>query len=117
MAKTDALYLQHLVRDDNNQIVQIGSEFVTQDVTGTPQTSPLTVSSATITIVVPDRAVEFIVNPTLADMRISDQSDMTPYDVIGNATKESIPCARMQNIYLLRDASTNVTLNFRFTLI
>ena len=117
MAKTDANYLEHLGRDDNQQIVQIGSSFLTEDVTSTPQTSPLTVSSATITIVVPDRAVEFIMNPTLADMRISEESDMTPYDVIAQSTKESVPCARMQNIYLLRDASTDVTLNFRFTLV
>lgn len=107
--------LKALARDTNQEAVQTGSSFVVADATGTPKTSPLAVSSSVITITVPDRAIEFIVNPSAA-MRISSEVAMATYDVIAANTKESIPCARMQSIYVIRD-SGDLTLNFRFTLV
>ncbi len=107
--------LNSLQMDSNQKPVQVGSSFSTQDATTSAKTSPLAVSSVVIAITVPDRAVEFIVNPS-ADMRISDVSDASTYDVIAAGTKESIPCARMQTIYVVRN-SGDLTLNFRFTLV
>lgn len=104
-----------LVKDSNNHKVQIGSGFTVADVTTVPQTSPLSYTTGVVTIVVPDRAVEMILSPT-TDLRISDTVGVATYDVIKANTKESIPCARQQNIYLQRDAS-NGTLNFRFTVV
>lgn len=104
-----------LIRDDNNEAVQIGSTFVTQDATDTPQDSPLAFSTTVIEIKVPERAVEFIVNPD-QDLRISEDSAMSTYDVIASGTKEAVSCGRMESIYIVRD-SADGTANFRFTLI
>lgn len=114
MSKTGN-FLGSLAREDNGNSVQIGSSIQTSDSTGTPKTSPLAYSSSVITITIPDNAVEFIVNPTTA-MRISEIVGMSQYDVIAANSKEAIPCARMDFIYIVRD-SADGTLNFRFTLV
>ena len=115
MAKEQPTTFSNLATDASRKPIQVGSAFQTLDATGTPKTSPLAYTDSTQTIAVPDRAIEFIVNPSTA-LRISEQSDMTPYDVIAANTKESIPCAKMTSIYIVRD-SQNGTLNFRFTLV
>lgn len=117
MSKTGANFLDSLVRDENMQPVQVGSEFITEDGTsGTTLKSPLSYSGTTqITIVVPDRACEFIANPSTA-LWISAVSGTTKYDVIAASTKEAIPCARMANIYVIGGTQSGV-LNFRFTLV
>ena len=104
-----------LIRDRNRVPVQAASAFVTQDNTGTPQVSPLAYTALVTTIVVPDKAVEMIVNPSTA-MRISEVVGMAQYDVIAANTKEAIQCVNMSNIYVTRD-SVSGTLNFRFTII
>jgi hypothetical protein len=114
MAKTGTP-LNTLIRDDNTTAVQIGSSIQTSDATATPQNSPLAFSNTVITIVIPDNAVEFIVAPS-KDLRVSELANMSTYDVVATGTKEAIPCARMQNIYIVRD-SADGTLNFRFTLV
>lgn len=105
----------NITRDASRNVVQVPGSFVTQDATGTPQTSPLSYTDTASTIVVPANAIEFVVFPT-TDMRISDQSDMTPYDVVALGTKEVFPCAKMTNIYVVRD-SVNGSLRFRFNLL
>ncbi len=115
MAKSAPDFLQQLVRDQNKIAVQIGSNIQTSDNTATPQNSPLSYAGSVLTIVPPDRAVEFIVQPTTA-LRISEVSNMATYDVIAANTKESIPCARAAAIYIVRDSASG-TANFRFTLI
>lgn len=117
MSKTDSKPLNYMVRDDNNESVQAGSSFTTADATATPVTSPLTVTDTIATIVVPDRAVEVIFSVSGADLRISEASDMSSYYVIPDGAAEAMSCALMQNIYVKRDAGTNVTLNFRFNLV
>src|ERR1035437_4953490 len=102
MSKTGASYLNSLVIDQNAEAVQVGSSFVTVDATASPQASPLAFSSAVITIVPPDNAVEFVVAPTAA-LRVSELVGMGSYDVVAASTKESIPCARMSAIYIKRD--------------
>ena len=104
-----------MVKDQNHESVQIGSEFQTQDNSGTPKTSPLAYSSTEIAITIPDNAVEFIVYPS-TDLRVSEVTGMARYDVITAASKESIPCARMTTIYIKRDTADG-NLNFRFTTI
>lgn len=115
MAKSGSTLSGNVSRDGSRIAVQAGGSFTVADATGTPKTSPLAVSSAVITITVPDNAIEMIINPSAA-MRISDTVGMTTYDVIAANTKESIPCAKMQYIYIVRD-SGDLTLNFRFTIL
>lgn len=115
MAKAGSSLTNPIVRDANRIGVQAGGSFVTSDVTGTPQTSPLAYTNAVITIVVPDNAIECILNPSTA-LRVSELVGMAQYDVIAANTKESIPCAAMQNIYITRD-SVSGTVGFRFTIL
>ena len=114
MAKASA-QLGSLPRDRNGIAIQVGFSFSTSDATGTPQVSPLAFSTAVITIVVPDTAVEMVCMPT-TDMRISELVGMAQYDVIKANIKEVIGCAKQQNIYIKRD-SADGSLNFRFTLL
>lgn len=114
-SQSNAYQLNQLKRDQNQVAVQIGTSFQTIDSSDTPKESPVAFSSTIIAITVPDRAVEFIVNPT-QDMRISEDPTMASYDVIAKDTKEAIECAVMQTIYIVRD-SANGSLNFRFNLI
>ena len=102
------IFLKQLVRDENRQPVQIGSSFETTS-------SPFTLTGGIDTIPVPDNGVEFIVNPQTHDIFVSEKSDLTTYDIIAASTKESIPCARMDNIYI--QGTGGDTVNFRFTLV
>lgn len=115
MSKTDGKPLQFLVRDDNNVPVPIGSDFSTSDASGTPKVSPLAYSSSEIAITVPDRAVEMVLAPSTA-LRVSEVTGMANYYVIPTDTAETVPCARMQTIYIKRD-SADGSLNFRFILV
>lgn len=105
----------NLFRAGSHEPIQIGNSFQTSDATASPQNSPLAYSTVIITIAVPVNAVELIVNPSTA-MRISELPAMTTYDVIAALSKESIPVAGMNFVYIIRDSS-NGTLNFRFTII
>ncbi len=112
MSKNQLDSLLSLARDQDRVPVQIGSSFQTTEAT---QNSPLSYTTGKITLVVPDRAVELIVFPT-TDMRVSEDVNMTTYDIVPAGAKEAISCARMSNIYLIRDSASG-TLRFRWTLI
>lgn len=103
--------LATLIRDQNNIPVQIGSSFTTID--ADTKASPFTLSGGIDTIAVPEGAVEFIVNPTSANLFISSFSDLSSYDVVINGSKESVPCSRMKNIYVQGSG----VINFRFTIV
>jgi hypothetical protein len=107
--------IDNMFKDGSSNSVQIGSSFKTSDATASPLTSPATLTGSVQTITIPDNAVEFIVNPTTNSLKVSELSNLTYYDVVAKGTKESIPCAKMQYIYIQGTASD--TLNFRFTLI
>jgi hypothetical protein len=113
MSKSTATPLGSLPIDANGAEIQIAGQFVTADVTGTPITSPLSYTNATTTLVVPDSGIEFIVLPT-TDLKVSNKSDMSSYDLVKANTKECFPVARMQNIYVT-EASADGTAYFRFT--
>ncbi len=112
-------WLGSLARDSNQTPVQSGSMFTTADAAGSPVTSPIAVSASIVSIVIPDGAVEMVVLAVGADLRVSDTAGFsaTNFDLITNGSKEVLPVARMQNVYLLRNASTDVTVYFRFTIV
>lgn len=115
MAKTGSKLTNNITREASSIGVQAGGSFVVADVTGSPQTSPLSYTTGVITIVVPDNAIEMIVSPS-TDIRVSDTAGVATYDIVRAGTKESIPCASMQNIYFQRDAASG-TLLYRFTIL
>lgn len=102
--------LNALVRDENQKEVQIGSSFVTTNGT---QNSPFSYTNVVSAIAVPPGAVEMVLAPT-TDLKVSEDSTMTTYDVIVQGTKEAIGCARMDTIYITRSGGSG-TLYFRFT--
>ncbi len=115
MSKASAT-LGGLVKDGNGQSIQIGGQFVTQDATGTPQTSPISYSSTTIyPIVVPDTAIEMIIMPT-TDLRVSEKSDVSRYDLVKANSKECFPVARMQTVYI-QESAADGSAYVRFTTI
>lgn len=103
---------ENLAKDASNNPIQIGNGFVTADASQSPQLSPLSLTGSVQTINVPRNAVEFIVFPS-ADMKISEDVAMASYDTITATTKESIPCAKMDKIYVQGSG----TLKFRFTMV
>jgi len=107
--------LGDMVWDKSDRSVQISSGFKTSDMALSPLTSPLSYAGTIIRLEVPENAVEIIVNPN-SDMRISEDSAMTSYDVIAADTKEAIGVSNMKFVYIVQD-SGNGTLNFRFSLI
>lgn len=113
MGKTGQ-FLGSMASDKNRDSVQVSGSFVTADNTGTPQTSPLSLTTtAVFTIVVPDTAI-IMTCMSAADMRISEVVGMGQYDLIKANTKESIQCARMANIYVKNDVTGTNNFYFKF---
>lgn len=101
--------------DGSQKPIQIGNSIKTVDASGTPKTSPFTLTGGVDSFTIPAGCVEFIVNPVTHDMKISELSTMARYDTVAQSSKESIPCAKAVTIYVQGTASD--VLNFRFTLI
>jgi hypothetical protein len=101
-----------LQQDSAGNNIQITAQFVCQDGSGTPKTSPLVNTTAGMTLVVPDNAYEFIVSPT-EDIKISDTLAFTGYDLIEGTVKESFPCIRMTNIFI-KGSTLGGTVHFRW---
>ena len=106
------------IQDANaNPVGYAGGSFVTQDATGTPQTSPITVSSSEINLVVPDNATQFIFSNNANAVRIYETSGSSHYYVVPASTNGfTIDCVGMTNIYMIRD-STDVVVQFMFNLV
>ena len=102
------------VKSSEWDTLQVMAQFTTQDETPTtPKTSPLAYANAVITIVVPKEAITVTLMPT-TDMRLSNIVWMTTYDVLKANIKETIGCAWMANLYIIRD-SADWSLNFKFS--
>lgn len=106
---------QRLLRDQSYNPVQIASEFVTQDATATPQSSPLAYTDAVTTIEVPARGAEVVLRPT-TQLRVSEDSTMARYFLIDAGLDTALPLGRMARFYVTRDA-TSGNLHFRFNLV
>src|ERR1035438_3562644 len=83
----------------------LGSQFVTQDATGTPVTSPVTVNT-TKTLVVPSTAVQLTLISTSNAVQVSEDSTQSVYFTLPAATLLVMDVARQQNVYLKTGSST-----------
>ena len=114
-----------LAQDLMGTPLQAPTKFQMEDATGTTIKSPKTVSSTEIDLIVPANAVRFVVHATGADLRIAITDAGTasaPYYVLKDGATEAFPCAAYAGsgaaaIFLLRDASTDVTTHFHFDLV
>jgi hypothetical protein len=105
------------LRTDGNRVAMtgvLGNWMQSQDNTGTPNTSPLTVNT-TATLVVPVQGAQCTIVATTNAVQVSEDSTMTAYFTVPAATVWQFDCANMKNIYLKTGSSTVV--NFYFTMI
>lgn len=89
----------------------LGNFMQTQDATGTPVTSPVTVNT-TKTIAVPTNAAQFIVSPVTNPVQVSEDSTQTAYFAVPAGQTITFDCANMTNIYLKTSGSTVVSFYF-----
>lgn len=106
-----------LPQDAMGEVVQVAAGFQTNDATGTPQVSPLTVSSSEIDIAVPDGAAELVIVYTDISLRISEVTGMAQYFVLPAGFSMVVPVANTDHVYLLRDGSSDATVQFFFNLL
>lgn len=93
-------------------VIQSGNYFLTQDGTGTPQTSPLSYTAAVSTIVVPQGSVQVSLLPT-TDLLISELVAMGQTDLIKANTKEIISVSQLAKFYI-KESSVDGVLYFKF---
>ena len=99
--------------DDNAYIIPTAKGFATQDASGTPKTSPWTVSSSELEITVPHNAAEMVICHTDNALRVSEVTGMARYFVIPGNTGEVLQVAGGETIYFIRD-SADCTVQFYF---
>lgn len=98
---------------DANRVGLTGfaNQMATQDITGTPVTSPTTVNT-TATLVVPLNAVSITISPVTNPVQVSEDSTMTAFFAVPASQTIAFPCARLTNIYLKTSGSTVVSFFF-----
>jgi hypothetical protein len=104
--------------DSNKQAIQVASGIQTQDATGTPVTSPMTIPTATITTInVPTNASKFHLIPLAHSINISEKSDMSIAFTAPSGVEVVIPCVRQSVIYLQANTGDAVGSSFYFEII
>lgn len=105
------------LRTDANRIAMtgaLGNYSQSQDATGTPVTSPVTVNT-TQTLIVPQGAVSCNIVSTTNAVQVTEDSSYTATFSVPAGTIYSYNCANQQNIYLKTGSSTVV--NFQFVMV
>lgn len=101
-----------LAEDGMHKAVQVGSGVLTADITGTPITSPASITTTETAINVPTNAAVMVAWSADA-WRFSEQAAMTQHVVAAANQIVTIPLGDTDVIYVRGDAGT-VTLNFYF---
>lgn len=99
---------------DGNRVAltgAIGSTMQTQDATGTPVTSPVTVNT-TATLKIPQNATSIVITSVTNAVQVSEDSGQTAFFALPAATVWSFDVARQANIYLKTSGSTVVSFYF-----
>lgn len=100
---------------DGNHVAMTGSTgniILTQDATGTPVVSPVTVNT-TQTLTVPLNAVSCTIISVTNPVQISEDSTQAAYFSLPAGTPLTFDCADMANIYLKTGSSTVVSFMFK----
>jgi hypothetical protein len=102
------------LRTDGNRVALtgiLGNFIQTQDETGTPITSPVTVNT-TSTILVPDNAAQIIIASVTNPVQVSEDSTQTAFFTLPAGVPWAFDCANMEAIYLKTGSSTVVSFFF-----
>ena len=111
-----------LPRDGFLRTIPVAHTYMFEDNTGTPQVSPLTVADTPLEIPVPVNAISLIIRASAADLRVgkTDQLDATSgdgYELLPSGLSEEYDCADAASYWVKRDASTSVTMSFKFKIL
>lgn len=99
--------------DGNRVAMQYGSIMISQDITATPITSPITNGSGSgIVLTKPDNAVQIMINSSVTCQVGEDGSYVQGFQIPAS-TLVIFDCADQQFIYLKPSSSTN-TIWFQF---
>jgi hypothetical protein len=95
-----------VVNDGNRNALTgvLGSWIQTSDGTGTPVTSPVTVTTGT-TLTIPPNAAQIVISSSAA-LRISELSDVSTYFVLPANVSLTIDVARLSLLYLKQDSGS-----------
>jgi len=103
------------LRVDANRVALTGSTanyMQSQDATGTPVTSPVTVNT-TQTLVVPLNAVAVTICSVTNAVQVSEDSTQAAYFSLPAGTPFTFQCANQANVYLKTSGSTVVSFQFQ----
>lgn len=98
----------------SHQLVDAANGFQTTDATGTPLTSPLSVTTGTTILKVPLN-VSWVTLFASAATSVSEVANMATYFTIPASTPVPIPVANQQFVYLT--TATTATVSFYFSVI
>jgi len=101
--------------DDGNRNAMTGvlaNAMQTQDATGTPVTSPVTVNT-TKTLTVPNNAACVLIASVTNPVQVSEDSTQSAYFALPAGVVQEFDCARQQYIYLKTSGSTVVSFLFK----
>jgi hypothetical protein len=102
--------------DSNRVAIQAGNFMQSQDATGTPVVSPTTNMSASgVALTVPQSAVRFTINSTVAT-QVGEDSTYAQGFTVPAATSQTFDVANQAFVYVKPSNGTNVT-QFYFTLV
>lgn len=100
---------------DGNRVAMTGTTgnfMQSQDATGTPVVSPVTVNT-TATLKVPSGAVSVKISPVTNPVRVSEDSTYAAYFAVPAGAVVDFDCANQAEIYLQTSSSTVVSFQFK----
>jgi hypothetical protein len=110
-AKTSPNNFGGMKVDGNRVAMPYANVIQTEDATGTPVTSPVTVNT-TATLTVPQNAVSLTVTPVTNPVQVSEDSTQSTYFAVPAAAVQKFEVADQQYVYLKTGSSTVVSFFF-----
>jgi hypothetical protein len=92
----------------------VGSNFVTRDATTVPVTSPQSIASTTITLTVPQQAVQLQVSAPTA-FNISEDSTVSEYLTVPANALYTFDVAKQQFVYI--NTTSTIVVSFAFKML
>ena len=100
----------------NNEVIQSGRYIQLYDATATAVTSPVTsATTANQTLIIPDNAVELIINPNGGTLKVESYADTTRYFEFDSI--HPFPCNGSDSLRITNDSGSSVTWSFYFNML
>lgn len=96
--------------DDMNAIIPSATGFKTEDASGTPKKSPLTLTTTEVAIEFPSDAVELVITSVSAPTRVSEVVGGTSdhYFLLGTDSGEVLQMAKGGTVYVRADITGSI---------